>query len=241
MVDPRASREIFSFHLARISLVDTPHFLLSPMHRREIPGLKHSESLIAMTLGESIASPRRYHLTKVGLFAWWSDETHLDDFLKWPDHRAFADGWHVRMKLYRRWGRISELDEAVIDPELAPTADRPVVAVTLARLNLFETSRFIRWGKPVERQVRDHVGQVLALAAIRPLNTFSTFSIWKNEAEMIDMVHGRNKQRDGEDHRLAMEERTRRDFHHEFTTLRFAPFKEAGSWNGTSDYIGSKV
>ena len=45
---------------------------------------------------------------------------------------------------------------------------------------------------------------------------------------MIDMVHGRSDDR----HASAMKERNRKDFHHEFTTLRFRPISEYGSWQG---------
>ena len=125
------------------------------------------------------------------------------------------------MKPYRRWGQISEMKDVALTPELARQG-LPVVAATLARLNLLQTTRFIKWGKLLEKQVRDHQGQVLALAAIRPLTTFSTFRIWKNESEMINMVHGRQQQ-GGDSHKLAMQERDRKDFHREFATLRFVP------------------
>lgn len=180
-----------------------------------------------MNLGASILSAPRYNLKTVAFFAWWREEKFLDEFLRSPCH-SFADGgWHIRMRLYRRWGEISELKNAAIDPDLA-ASDKPVVAVTLARLKVLQTRRFIKWGKPVESQVRDHKGQTMALAAFRPFNTFSTFSLWKNESEMINMVQGRDKQQDGESHRLAMQERSRNDFHYEFSTMRFIPFKEVG-------------
>ena len=191
-----------------------------------------------MKLGEGIASAPRYNIRNVALFAWWRNEAALEAFLNHPSRRAIIDGWHIRMRLYRRWGEISELKTAVVDPSLSSPGN-PMVAVTLARLNLRQTRRFIQWGKPVESQVRDHTGQVLALAALRPLNTFSTFSIWKTETEMTDMVFGKDKKQDGESHKLAMQERLRKDFHHEFSTMRFAPFKEVGVWNGFSEYTSS--
>ncbi len=188
-----------------------------------------------MNLGDPIISPQRYGLKNFAFFAWWRSETFLDEFLQRPTHRFFAEGWHVRLRLYRRWGEISELKKALVAPHpVAP--DQPIVAVTLARLNLLQTRRFIKWGKPVEAQVRDHSGQTLALADFRPLRTFSTFSIWKNESEMLNMVHGRNRPGDGESHKLAMQERARQDFHREFSTMRFIPLKETGSWNGKSGY-----
>lgn len=235
-----SSKEIFSFHLAKLPLSKVPRFLLNPTHLQKISGLKHSESFFTMNLGEAIMAPPRYNLTTVALFAWWSEEAFLSSFLEDPSRDFLQDGWHVRMKLYRRWGEIAELRDAIVAPTIAgATIAEPnttVVAVTLARLKVLEAARFAKWGRPVESQVRNHKGKNLALAAFRPLNTFSTFSIWQNESEMLNMVSGRDKFHDGENHQQAMTERDRRDFHHEFTTLRFKPFQEAGIWNGTSNY-----
>ncbi len=228
-------QELFSFHLLRLPLTKTPGFLLRPLREQEVPGLRHAESFFTMKLGEPVTSGPRYDFRKVAVFAWWRDASSLDDFLRQPSRQAFADGWHVRLELYRRWGGITEIADAVVDAGLA-RPDQPVVAVTLARLKLSQTLRFTRWGKPVERQVRDHGGKTLALAAMRPPSTFCTFSIWKNEAEMINMVIGRDGQRDGESHRVAMQERVRKDFHREFTTMRFVPVGEMGEWDGGSNY-----
>lgn len=191
-----------------------------------------------MKLGVPIASPPRYNIKTVAFFAWWQEAHYLDEFLEHPSQRLFDGGWHVRLKLYRRWGEIAELRNAVVDPNIA-VRDKPIVAVTLARLNILQTPRFIKWGMPVESQVRDHKGQSLALAAFRPFNTFSTLSIWNNESAMTNMVYGKNKLDDGESHQLSMQEMIRKNFHHEFTTMRFAPFAEAGEWDGKSDLFAA--
>jgi hypothetical protein len=166
-----SSNEIFSFHLIKLPLTKVPFFLLRP--HSKVSGLLHSESLLTMNLGSSIVLSSRYNCNLAAYFAWWKEEHFLDQFLESPAQNSFAHGWHVRMKLYRRWGQVSELKNTLVNPELA-NPNQSVVAVTLARLNLLQTARFIKWGMPVERQVRDHQGQILALAAIRPLNTFST-------------------------------------------------------------------
>ncbi len=92
--------------------------------------------------------------------------------------------------------------------------------------------RFIRWGKPVEEQVRDDPATTIALAAMRPLGTLATFSIWRTQKAMTDMVHGRSTASFADRHARAMVERNRKDFHHEFTTLRFRPLSEHGCWQG---------
>ncbi len=229
------STEIFSFHLVKLPLLKLPKFLLCPVHKCKIPGLRYSESLLAMSLGEPIVSVRRYEPSTAAFFAWWSAESFLDEFLERPIHRFFGEGWQVRMKLYRRWGEVAELRQAQIASDVA-VADKPMVAVTLARLDLLQTPRFIRWGMPVERQVRDLQSQSLALAAIRPFNTFSTFSVWQSESKMVQMVQGSGNLSGGDSHRLAMGARVHKDFHHEFSTMRFAPFKEVGVWNGKSGF-----
>jgi hypothetical protein len=190
-----------------------------------------------MTLGAPILSPARMQLGRLMLFASWESDGAIDDFLGGTIiGRAFAAGWHVRMAFLRRWGHISEFDglaESVgeQDPEA------PVVAVTLARMKLPQVPRFIRWGKPVEELVRDHPGTTLAAAAMRLPRTVSTFSVWRSQREMVDMVHGHSAVPQPERHAAAMAERRRKDFHFEFTTLRFRPLAEYGEWEGRTNII----
>lgn len=106
--------------------------------------------------------------------------------------------------------------------------DEPVMAVTLARMRLLQLPRFLRWGRPVEVQVRDHPGVRLAGAAMRPPHTISTYSVWSSVAEMTGMVFERDAGPRAQRHDAAMGERERRDFHHEFTTLRFRILSEHG-------------
>ena len=51
------------------------------------------------------------------------------------------------------------------------------------------------------------------------------------------MVHGHSKVEKPKRHSNAMEERERKDFHFEFTTLRFKPLAEFGKWKGQSNFI----
>jgi hypothetical protein len=190
-----------------------------------------------MTLGASIVSPARMQLRHLTMFASWESEGAIDDFLGGTKlGQAFAAGWHVRLAFLRRWGHISEFDglaESVgeQDPEA------PVVAVTLARMKLPQVPRFIRWGKPVEELVRDHPGTTLAAAAMRLPRTVSTFSVWTSQREMVDMVRGHSAVPRPERHAAAMAERRRKDFHFEFTTLRFRPLAEYGEWEGRTNIV----
>ncbi len=228
---------IFSFHLAKTTFATTAHSLLRPPTTASVPGLRQAECMTVMTLGSPILSPARMQLRHLAVFASWESAGALDSFLiNTQLGRTLALGWHVRLEFLRRWGRVSEFDDLPASAgEVAPA--EPVVAVTLARLKVTQVPRFIRWGKPVEELVRDHPGTTLALAAMRPPHTVSTFSVWRSQSEMIDMVRGQDSFPGTKRHAASMEERSRKDFHHEFTTLRFRPLTEQGTWEGRRDIV----
>lgn len=225
---------LYSFHLARMPLLRATGGLLRPP---KAPGLRHIEVLAGMQLGAAVLSPHRMQLRRMAVFAEWEDEAALVDFLaRHPFGRKLNEGWHVRLEFLRRWGEVSEL-ALLPDVEGHLEPNGPVVAVTLARMRLPELPRFIRWGRPVERQIRDHPEATLAMAAIRLPRTVSTFSIWTSTRAMTGMVFGRDDGEAARRHTEAMTERERRDFHHEFTTLRFRPLSEHGSWEGQADFV----
>lgn len=228
---------VFSFHLAKTTLATAVGALLDPPTTDSAIGLRHAECMTVMALGSPILSPARMQLRHLAMFASWDNETAIDDFLTDTElGRTLALGWHVRLEFLRRWGHVSAFDHLPLSAgEVESNA--PVVAVTLARLKLPEVPRFIRWGKPVEELVRDHPGTTLALAAMRPLRTVSTFSVWRTQREMTDMVRGKGSVPGAERHAVAMVERARRDFHFEFTTLRFRALAEHGAWEGRSNIV----
>jgi hypothetical protein len=228
---------IFTYHLVKTSYFSALKAILSPLNPNRAPGLLHSETMTCMTLGSSIFSPSRILARQVAFFAQWESEKAIDDFLTLDSFgKKIAKGWHVRLKLIRQWGEISEfkITDQCLDNN---PIDFPVVAVTLARMKWLQIPRFIQWGRPVEKLVRDHPGTILSSASIRLPQTVSTFSIWKSQKEMIDMVHGHSSVPKPERHLLAMKERERKDFHFEFTTLRFIAVSEFGEWNGQKNII----
>jgi hypothetical protein len=226
---------VHSFHLARPGFVRTILALMRPPTPQTVAGLRHAECLFPMTLGAAILSPRRWQVRGLAMFAEWESEAAIDAFLAGTTlGHTLAQGWHVRLRFLRRWGHVGAFDGL---PECAgdTAPDSPVVAVTLARLALPQVPRFIHWGRPVERLVRDHPGATLAVAATRPLRTISTFTVWRSAREMTDMVHGRGAAADR--HAAAMIEHRRKDFHLEFTTLRFACLSEHGTWEGRTSIV----
>jgi hypothetical protein len=232
---------VHTFHLAELPRSVSVRALMRPPSSTTVRGLDHAECLALMRLGAPTLSPDRMQLRRLAVFAQWRDEDAVDRFLAEGSlGRHLAEGWHVRLEFLRRWSTLAAL------PGLPARAgvweqDEPVVAVTLARMRLGELSRFLRWGKPVERLVRDHPGATLALAAFRPPRTISTFSAWRTVREMEEMVRGRSAVPDPERHAAAMAERERRDFHHEFATYRFRPLSEHGAWEGRTRIVPPRV
>lgn len=229
---------VFTFHLVEMPVTATVPLLRRPPRPDQVAGLHYAECLSLMRLGAPTVSPDRLQLRRLAMFARWDDEGAIDEFLAGSGAR-FGSGWHVRMTFLRRWSTLAALPGL---PQQADASDddEPVVAVTLARMRLPEVPRFLTWGKPVERLVRDHPEATLALAAMRPPRSISTFSIWQSVRAMTDMVHGRGAAAEVLDparHAEAMAERRRRDFHREFATYRFRPLSEHGSWDGRTDYV----
>ena len=228
---------IFSYHLVEPSLLCAIKGMFFNPIRKSTKGLIHSKFMTVMTLGSPILSPSRILIGQVAVFMQWENELSLEKYLLEDSFgRTMSKGWHVRLSLIREWGKFKGFKIPDYKDKLK-SSNSPVVAVTIARMKPFAIPRFIHWGRPVEKLVKDHPGTTLSLASVKFLNTVSTFSIWKNEKEMTDMVYGHSFIEKPKRHFDAMRERERKDFHFEFTTMRFKPIAEFGSWKGISNYI----
>lgn len=226
----------FTYHLINLSIFDSIKLLISPPKSKNIKGLIHVETMSVMNLGSPIISKSRFISKDVVVFAQWENEEIFQDFLNHHSiGKILKNGWFLKLEFLRQWGNISGFQIQNNNSQDASDIN-PVVAVTLARMKFKEIPRFLQWGRPVEKLVRDHTGTNLSLASIRHPNLVSTFSIWKTQKEMTDMVRGHSHVPDPKRHKNAMIERNRKDFHYEFTTLRFRILDEFGIWKGKSDY-----
>lgn len=228
---------VFTYHLVKTSFASALRVMLFPPQSKNTPGLIHAECMTVMTLGSAVFSRSRMLVRQVAVFAQWKNETVIDQFLLNDSvGKILAKGWHTRLTFTRQWGTIGGF--YIPDKSLSlDLPEAPVVAVTVARMKLPEVPRFIHWGRPVEKLVRDHPGTTLALASIRLPRTVSTFSVWRSQQEMTAMVRGHSAVPQPKRHVDAMKERDRKDFHFEFTTLRFKPISESGIWNGQTNLI----
>jgi len=228
---------ISSFHLVKIPFGKAFKGLFFNLIKKNTKGLIYSEYMTAMTLGSPILSPSRFLIREIAIFAQWESEKDLEHFLEKEKFGAILNkGWHIRLGFMRDWGNIKGY-KVPKETEILDGPNSPVVAVTIARMKPLAVPRFLHWGRPVEKLVRDHAGTLLSLASFKFPNTISTFTIWKNVKEMQRMVHGHSKMKKPKRHSDAMKERERKNFHFEFTTLRFKPLSEYGSWKGKTNYI----
>ncbi|EIJ38010.1 hypothetical protein JoomaDRAFT_0988 [Galbibacter orientalis DSM 19592] len=230
---------IFSYHLIELPFLMAIKGMFSNPISKKTKGLIHSENMTVMTLGSPILSPSRILIGQVAIFAQWENEIALDEYLEKTNFgRRLVKGWYVRLAFIRQWGKFTEFKIPEHKGELEKNIS-PVVAVTIARMKPLEVPRFIQWGRPVEKLVRDHSGTTLSLASYGFPNIVSTFSIWKTEKEMTDMAHGHAEVPKPKRHIKAMKERERKNFHFEFATLRFRPIGEFGTWKGQKNFIPS--
>lgn len=232
---------VFSYHIFRLSFFSALNTMIFPLKTERVKGLIYAETMSIMALGSPIYSLSRIFNNKIVVFAQWENENSINQFLESNSiGKKLAKGWHVRLAFLRQWGKVSGFQISKLNIE-AENENDPVVAVTIARMKYTEIPRFIRWGRPVEKLVRDHSGTTISLASVRYPNIISTFSIWKTQKEMTDMVFGHSKMPQPKRHINAMKERDRKDFHFEFTTLRFKPIAEYGSWNNETKFIPTKI
>lgn len=227
----------FTFGLTRTSVARSVRTLIRPPTAASVHGLVHAECMTAMRLGSAVISAGRMQPRNLALFAAWESEDAIEEFLaNAPLGQELSAGWHLRMSFLRRWGSVRELDGLPEDTGKGDPA-APVAAYTLARLKIPEAPRFFRWGRPVEELVRDHPEATFATAAIRYPRSVATFSIWNSQRALRDMIQGHDDVDRPERHASAMRELDRRNFHHEFVTLRFKPLSEHGSWQGRSGFV----
>ena len=227
---------ISSFHLVKIPFGKALKGLFFNLIKKDTEGLIYSEYMTAMTLGSPILSPSRFLIREIAIFAQWKSEKDLEHFLEKDSFgKILNKGWYIRLGFMRDWGNIKGY-QVPKEKEILDSPNSPVAAVTIARMKPLSVPRFLNWGRPVEKLVRDHSGTLLSLASFKFANTISTFTIWKNIKEMESMVHGHSKMEKPKRHSNAMKERERKDFHFEFTTLRFKPLSEYGSWKGKSNF-----
>jgi hypothetical protein len=189
------------------------------------PGLRNSEVAITAPLSASILG--RPDFGRVAFVAFWDDEQSLDRFV--AEHRfaaKLAGGWHVRLEPLRVFGTWPGL------PAETPTAravdhEGPVAALTMGRLRLTQTVRFLRASAKAEARALGAPGLVWATGLARP-PLVSTCSLWESTRALATYAFGRAEPA----HPEAIAESERKPFHHRQAFIRFRPYGSVGGLDG---------
>jgi hypothetical protein len=218
---------IVSVHLADLGKRRGLRFLRQSSTTRATPGLRYAALTNAAPLSERVLA--KLQLTRrVGLIAAWEDDSALDDFLAdSPLAEQLQGGWRVRLAPTHIFGAWPQMDGLV--DEQTPMADDEAAAVlTIGRLRLSQTPRFLRTSAAAEGLALRSPAMLAATALVRPPTLVATFSLWRSTREMRAYASGG----DGRAHVSASHAHARKPFHHESAFIRFRPYDAQGSWQG---------
>jgi hypothetical protein len=223
--------------IATVDLVELgPVGTLRALARRpdpeSVPGLRSADVALLVPLARAGPPPIR----RAGLIAFWDDDDAVDRFAATdPIGRRFSGGFHARLRPLRAHGSWPGLPDDVPESRATPH-DGPVVVLTLARLRLSQTVRFLRTSRNAERTAVDHDGMIWGTAAARP-PFVATISIWRSGQDAATYAYGRQQPA----HSEAITEQRRKDFHRRSAFIRFAPTRVEGSLAGSNPLAAASV
>lgn len=190
-----------------------------------IPGLRHADVAAAAPLsGSFLPTPA---LGRVGLIAFWDNDDAVDQFL--ADHplaATFACGWYTRLEAVRTHGTWPGLNTDLPHQRSTNHEGRAVV-LTLGRLRLSQTVRFLRTSAKASAAAIGAPGLIWATGLARP-PFVSTCSLWESAGAVSAYAYGD----DGGAHPRAISTDAAKPFHRESAFVRFRPYGVAGSLSG---------
>ena len=223
---------IATLQMAEVGPVGTLRSLLQRPKPAAISGLRSAETAVLAPLAMSGPPSVR----RAALIAFWDDEAAFDRFLhNDPLGRRFAGGFQARLRPLRAFGAWPGLPVDV-PAGRAVQHDGPVIVLTLGRLRLSQTVRFLRTSRPAERAALAHEGLIWGTAAARP-PFVATVSMWKDTAAAAGYAYGQQRPA----HSDAITEQRRKDFHKQSAFIRFAPLRVEGALSGPDPLAASDV
>jgi hypothetical protein len=216
---------IASDHIADVGGWSAVSFLRKTPKAREVSGLRHANVALTAPLSASLLArpdPRR-----VALVAFWDADEALDRFLAGhPTAAKLAGGWHVRLAPLRAFGSWPGL------PSDTPASrvvehEGPVAALTLGRLRLSQSVRFLRASAKAEARALAAPGKIWATGLARP-PFVSTFSLWESTRALATYAFGLAEPA----HPEVIAESDTKPFHHQQAFIRFRPYGSVGHLDG---------
>lgn len=212
---------IASVHFADIGARSALSFVRKAPKPGEVSGLRHANVALTAPLSPSVLG--RPDLGRVALVAFWDDDDALDRFLAGhPTAAKLAGGWHLRLAPLRAFGSWPGL------PGDTPTTrvvdhEGPVAALTLGRLRLTQSLRFLRASAKAEKRALVAPGLIWASGLARP-PFVSTCSLWESTRALSTYAFGRAEPA----HPEVIAESEAKAFHHQQAFIRFRPYGSVG-------------
>lgn len=217
---------IASMHIADVGKPAALRLIRRGFDPAEVPGARYAALTTAAPLGGGLLP--RPSFGRVGLIAAWEDDRALEDFLAGhPVAEHLANGWSARLEPKRIvgvWPGVP-LD---LDGEEPMADDEPCAALTLGRLRLTQTVRFLRASAAAEHLATTNPALLASTGLAKPPALVATFSLWRSTAAMSAYSLGRA----GREHLAAVKAHGAKPFHHESAFVRFRPYAVQGLWDG---------
>ena len=216
---------VASVHIADVGIRKGLRFVRKAPTPSSIQGLRHADVGLTAPLSSSLLakpSPGR-----VGLIAFWDDDDALGAFL--ADHPLAAmlsGGFHARLEPLRAFGSWPGLP-ADLAVNRTTEYQGPAVVLTLGRLRLSQTVRFLRTSSRAEGAVVGAPGLVWATGLARP-PFVSTCSLW----ESVDALSAYAYREKDAAHPTAISADRTKPFHRRQAFVRFRPYAIHGQLHG---------
>lgn len=220
---------IVSVHLADVGRPVALRLLRTKLDPAEVRGLRYAVMTTTAPLsGHLLPRPR---LGGVGLVAAWEDDRAVEGFLaNHPLAGRLAHGWHVRLRptrIYGSWSQLPDLPDRLAE-ERQPDGAEPTAVLTIGRLRLTQTIRFLKTSARAEGLAVGDPALLASTGLARPPGLVATFSLWRSIPAMREYVKGGA----GPGHLAALEAHAAKPFHHEAAFVRFRPYAAVGQWDG---------
>jgi hypothetical protein len=217
---------IASVHLVDGSKRAALRLMRTRLDPATVRGLRYAEITTAAPLSGRLLP--RPNPGRVGLIAAWDDDRALEEFLAGhPLAEQLSHGWHVRLRPTRIFGAWPQLSGLLTNEEPMNEGE-PAAVLTLGRLRLSQTLRFLRASAAAEGLAVRHPGLLAATGLARPPALVATFSLWRSTAAMRAYAHGHPEP----GHLAAVRAHAARPFHHESAFVRFRPYGAQGTLDG---------
>ncbi len=216
---------IASVHMADVGTRRALAILRRAPQPGSIPGLRHADVGVTAPLGGG-ARPAP-DLGRIGLVAFWDDDADVDRFVDGhPLAAALADGWRVRLAPLRLWGAWPGVPDD-LPRSRAVEHDGPAAVLTLGRLRLTQSRRFLRTSARAEARAVEAPGMIWGTALARP-PFVATCSLWASTEALATYAYGRRHPA----HPDAVAADAARPFHHRSAFVRFRPYASEGRLDG---------